>query len=257
MKEYAVISGASSGIGREFARLFAHDGVNVVLVARGEAELKELARELETTYGVEAFVYAADLSDISRAVALHGFITEKQLDVTFLVNSAGFGDYGPVVSADWDKLQAMINLNVTALTYLSKAFASDMWQRGGGRIVNLASTAAFLSGPDMAVYYATKAYVLHFSEALAYELKRSRVTVTALCPGPTASGFASSAHAENVAAFKNRRLPTAEQAAAYGYKAMLAGKPVAIHGRLNRLMLFLAQFVPRQLRIKLTRRFQG
>ena len=244
--QWAVITGASSGIGREFARLFAQNGVNVVLAARDEAALGQLAEELRAQHGVEALVYAGDLSDLTIAEGLYDFTCGKRLNVQFLVNNAGFGDYGLFSETEWKKELAMINLNITALTYLSKLFAVDMKQSGAGKIVNLASTAAFVPGPRMAVYYATKAYVLSLSQAVNSELRGSGVTVTALCPGPTASGFARSAHAENGALFRGR-LPTAAQVAAYGYQAMLAGKPVAIHGRKNRLLIFLTRFTPRQL----------
>lgn len=256
MKKYAVITGASSGIGREFAQLFAKDNVHLVLVARDEVALGQLAQELRTTYGVKALVHAADLSDISMAEGLYDFVKQKQLSVQYLINSAGFGDYDSVIEADWDKLQAMINLNITTLTYLSKVFAKDMQQQGSGRIVNLASIAAFLPGPNMAVYYATKAYVLRFSEALASELRSSGVTVTALCPGPTASQFATAAGAEKSEAFSGK-LPTAHAVAAYGYRAMQAGKPVAIHSLKNRLLILLIRFAPRRLLIAAVRRAQG
>jgi uncharacterized protein len=255
-ESWAVVTGASSGIGREFARLFARNGVSVLLAARSEPELKRFAEELSATYAIKTHTYAGDLSDISVAEGLHEFTLRRQLRVRYLINSAGFGDYGSLTSADWNKLQAMINLNMATLTYLCKIFAEDMHTCGEGRIVNLSSVAGFLSGPNMAVYYATKAYVLHFSEALNEELSAANITVTALCPGPTATGFAAAARADQTSAFKSR-LPTPAQVAAYGYRAMLAGKTVAIYGIRNRLLLFLTRFVPRSILTKFTRHLQG
>lgn len=188
---------------------------------------------------------------------LYKFIETKDLSVEYLVNNAGFGDYGLFVDGKWEKQQQMINLNITCLTYLTKVFAKDMKRRGSGRIVNVASIAAFYPGPLMAEYYATKAYVLRFSVAVANELKGSGVTVTALCPGPTASKFAATAAATRSGIFNSRKLPTSEVVASYGYKAMLKGKTVAIHGIGNNLTMVLTRLVPASLAAKIIRRVQS
>ena len=182
MKETALITGASSGIGLDLARLFAKDGHDVVLVARSEGKLREIAAELERDFGMTAHVIVADLA---KPDAPQTLVAQLPVDVDVLVNNAGFGVLGPFVETDLAKELEMIQVNVVALTHLTKLLLPPMVARRRGRVLNVASTAAFQPGPLMAVYYATKAYVLSFSEAIADELRDSGVTVTALCPGPT------------------------------------------------------------------------
>lgn len=254
---WALITGGSSGIGLEFAKIFAQKGINIVLAARDEAGLRRAAQQLQDAHGIKTLVYCGDLSDISVAEGLYNFIKQQQLAVDYLINSAGFGDYGAFLDAEWPRLQKMIDLNITALTYLTKVLAKDMKHPEGGKIVNIASVAAFLSGPNMAVYYATKAYVLHFSEAISNEFSSSGVTVTVLCPGPTKSQFAKSAKAGRSTIFKNDKLPTAQAVANFGYQSMLDSKVVAIYGRQNRLLIFLTRFMARKKLTEIARRLQG
>lgn len=243
---YALVTGATSGIGLEFARLFAADGINLILASRGKAELEQVARELRDSFSVDVAVVPADLSDIHDVEKVYQYTKENKLPVYYVVNNAGFGDYGDITKTSWAKEQSMIALNITALTYLSKMYAADFAHQGGGHIVNVASTAAFQPGPLMAVYYATKSYVLHFSEAIASELHSKGVRVTALCPGPTASKFQEAAAMTESKLVAGKKLPTAAQVACYGYKAMKRGRVVAIHGANNKLNTYALRFLPRR-----------
>lgn len=188
-KGTALITGASSGIGYELARLFARKGHGLVLVARNQETLRELAEKLEREHGIRAIVVSKDLSLPSTPEEIFRELAEKSISVDILVNNAGFGTRGMFSNADTDSQLKMIQVNTTALTHLTRLFLERMSRPRKGRILNVASTAAFQPGPLMAVYYATKAYVLSFSEALASELHGSGVTVTALCPGPTRTEF--------------------------------------------------------------------
>lgn len=254
-QEWALVTGASSGIGKAFTELFALNGINVVLAARDKQALTLLASHLEKNYGIKTLLFAGDLSTETELQKLTASIDRAKLRVTYLINSAGFGLYGPLLTTDWERERDMIKLNDIALTYLNKHFAHLMKQEGRGYIVNLASLAAFFPGPNMAVYYASKAYVLHLSEALAEELSGTGVFVTALCPGPTASGFAQTAKAADSSFFRGR-LPLADDVARFGYKAMLSGKRVAIHGWRNKLTVFVIRFIPRRLAAHLVARIR-
>jgi short-subunit dehydrogenase len=173
-----------------------------------------------------------------------------------LINNAGFGDFGMFAETEWNKELQMINLNITTLTQFTKLYLQDMVKRRSGKIMNVASTAAFQSGPTMAVYYATKSYVLHFSEAVDNEVRDKGVTVTTLCPGPTESGFQAAAAMEESNLVKGKKLPTAKEVAEYGYLSMMKGKTVAIHGMMNWIMANSVRFTPRALVVKLTRKIQ-
>ncbi|MDB5185513.1 MAG: Short-chain dehydrogenase [Candidatus Saccharibacteria bacterium] len=252
-RDWAVVTGASSGIGKAFAAVFAKNGINLVLTARDGARLASLAIEFERDYGIKTVIYAGDLSTSRGIKGLVDAVQESKIRVKYLVNNAGFGLYGDFVGTPWMVEKSMIELNIAAVTYLTKVFAELMKERGQGHILNVASTAAFFSGPKMAVYYATKAYVLHFSEAVNQELKGSGVTVTAYCPGPTATNFASVAQAGETKLF-TRNLPTADAVAGYGFKAMQAGRAVAIYGWRNKLAILLARFIPRSLLVRIIAR---
>ena len=243
----ALVTGASSGIGLEIARILAADH-DVVLAARSAAALAQLAAEL----GGHARVVVVDLGDSSGAAKLAAEVP----DVDVLVNNAGVGDFGEFASASPEKLDHMIELNVGSLTRLCRAYLPRMLQRGSGRILNVASTAAFQPGPLMAVYYASKAYVLSLSEALAEETRGTGVSVTALCPGPTESGFQAGAAMEHSRLVRGKKLPTAAKVAAAGVKAMLRGDVVAVPGVQNKLLAASVRFSPRPLVRRLVHKMQ-
>lgn len=256
MKKTALVTGASGGIGRELALVHARAGGNLVLVARSEERLSTLQEEVGREYGVEATTFVKDLTRPESAEEIYRHLIEQGTEVDILINNAGFGGFGFFHETDWDKEAQMIDLNVRSLTHLTKLFLPAMIVRGGGRVLNIASTAAFVPGPLMAVYYATKHYVLSFSEAIANEVAGTGVTVTALCPGPTASGFQAGADIEESKLVKGKKLPGAKEVAEYGYKAMTKGKRVAVHGLGNRLQLFSIRFTPRRLAAAIVRRLQ-
>ena len=243
----ALITGASNGIGLEIARVLAPDH-DLVLVARNTAALDALAAELGG-----AQVITADLADPGAVARLVAAVP----NVDVLVNNAGVGDFGAFAETDLDKTLGMIQLNVTSLTALTRAYLPGMLERGSGRIMNLASTASFQPGPLMAVYYATKAYVLSFTEAIAEETRGSGVTVTALCPGPTESGFQSAADMELSPLVANKKLPTSAEVAAYGVEAMNSGDVVAIPGWLNKIMATGTRFTPRPVMRRVVHKMQA
>jgi len=253
MKETALITGASSGIGLDLARLFAKDGCDVVLVARSEGKLRELAAELERDCGVKAHVIALDLAQPHAAQAL---VQRLPVAIDILVNNAGFGVTGPFVETDLAKELEMIQVNIVALTELTKLLLPPMVARRRGRVLNVASTAAFQPGPLMAVYYATKAYVLSFSEAIADELRDSGVTVTALCPGPTETGFAAVADMTTTRLFNVAKPMSSADVARAGYAAMKRGRRVVIPGVKNKLLTQSVRVSPRRLVTTIVRKLQ-
>lgn len=246
MQEYAVVTGATSGIGLEFARLFAADGISLVLVARGKQVLEQVATELRDSFAVDVHIIAADLTKLADVESVYEYTSGNKLPVRYIINNAGVGDYGEFIDGSWQKELGMINLNIVALTYLTKKYVTQFVKNGSGHIVNVASTAAFQPGPLMAVYYATKSYVLHFSEAVATEVHKHGVRITALCPGPTASKFQEAAAMADSKLVQGKLLPTAAQVARYGYKAMRRGKVVAIHGTGNKLGAYAVRLLPRR-----------
>lgn len=252
-----MITGASGGIGLEFARIHAAAGGDLVLVARSTDKLHEIKSELEKAYGNFVHVISKDLSLADAVAEVYAELKTKKIAVDYLINNAGFGDFGMFYETDWSKELQMINLNITALTQLTKLFLQNMIAKGGGRILNVASTAAFQPGPTMAVYFATKAYVLHFSEAVDNEARSKGVTVTALCPGPTKSGFQNAADMQESKLFKSKNIPTSREVAEYGYKAMLQGKSVAVHGLMNAILVNSVRFIPRRLISKVVRTIQS
>lgn len=243
----ALITGASGGIGLELAKIFARDRYDLVLVARTEDKLQKLADELRGQHGVQVRVLPADLSRPGAPEDIGRTVRDEGLTIDFLVNNAGFGQMGRFHEADWPRQADMLQVNVVALTHLTRLFVPAMVERGSGRILNLASTAAFQPGPLMSVYYATKAYVVSFSEAIAHELRHTGVTVTALCPGPTTSDFQRAADMLGTKLADMGRRATAQQVAEFGYHAMMKGKRVAIHGVLNSLLAQTVKFAPRPL----------
>jgi len=253
----ALITGASSGIGLELARLFARDGHGVVLVARREDRLKELAAELTHRHDVRASVIVADLADPSAPPQIARRVAAAGLDVQFLVNNAGFGLAGEFARTDVTAELQMIQVNVVALTHLTKLFLPGMVGARQGAILNVASTAGFAPGPLMAVYYATKAYVISFSAAIAEELRNSGVTVTALCPGATRTEFQERAGLDLEArAFRGPWVADAASVARVGYQGMLRGKRLLVPGVFNKMMVAAARVASPVLLAKAVRRVQ-
>ncbi len=251
----ALITGASDGIGRELARIMARDRWNLVLVARRRERLEELQAELSALVSVHIVVF--DLSEEDAARRLVEYLSEHDITIEALINNAGLGNHSWFVDSDWETNRAMIRVNTEVLTELTRLLLPSMISRGGGFILNVSSVAGFQPGPRMAVYYATKAYVLSFSEALAEELRGTGVSATALCPGPTRSGFQRSAGVAAGTALNNRFMPSARRVARYGYRAMMRGKRVAVHGLAFHVLIFLSRFMPRFLVVRAVARFQS
>ena len=254
-KMTALVTGASGGIGEELARLFAADGHDLVLVARSRDKLARLAGELTEKHGVAARVLAADLARADAPREIFDELQGANLRVDALVNNAGFGSYGPFAETDSKSELDMLQVNVAALTHLTKLFLPAMLGRRRGYVLNVASTAAFQPGPLMAVYYASKAYVLSFSEALANECEGTGVVVSALCPGPTETGFVAAAGMSESKLF-DRGAMTARDVAESGYRGLLAGKTVVIPGLRNNLLARSIGFFPRGLVTKVVRGIQ-
>jgi short-subunit dehydrogenase len=253
----ALITGASSGIGYELALIHAKNGDNVVLVARSENKLNELKALIQEKFSVDVEVIAMDLAQPESPKQLFDTLEEKKITIEYLINNAGFGDYGKFTETNWEKEQQMIQLNILALTALTKLYLPLMVARKSGYVMNVASIASFLPGPLMAVYYATKAYVLHFSEAINNEVSEHNVSITALCPGPTISGFQDAANLGDSKFFQSNKFPSAKEVAEYGYQALLKKKAVAIHGASNRWMVFFLRLTPRAMVVRLVRKLQG
>ncbi len=253
----ALITGASTGIGKELARVFAENGARLILIARSQDKLEKLKAELEDKYMIPVFIIIKDLAQANAGKEVFEEVMQRGLQVDYLVNNAGIGLYGEFYNTEWDKENVMINLNITSLTHLTKLFLKGMMERKQGRIMNVASTAAFQPGPLLSVYFASKAYVLHFSEAIGYELRNTGITVTTLCPGPTLSEFKDTANMGESKLFKQRGIPSSAEVAKYGYKAMMKGKAVAIHGWKNRLLASSTGLAPRKLILAIAERIQG
>ncbi len=251
----ALITGASSGIGYELAQLFAKDGFDLVLTGRQADKLLYLAGALKEKHGINTCVLVKDLARPETPQEISTELAQRGITVDLLVNNAGFGLRGAVAETPAaDELQ-MIQVNLTALTHLTKLFLPGMVSRGSGRILNVASTAAFQPGPFAAVYYATKAYVLSFSGALVNELQGTGVSVTALCPGPTLTGFQTRAGMERSRLFRGPVM-TAEQVARLGYEGLMRGRALVIPGLRNKLLAFAVRLLPRDIVTAAVRRIQ-
>jgi short-subunit dehydrogenase len=243
----ALVTGASGGIGYELARRFAQAGYDLVLVARGESKLAEIKADFEKRYGIAARVIAKDLSAPAAPQEIFEELTGASVQVDVLVNNAGFTAFGPFIETSLEEELQLLQVNIVALTHLTKLFLPGMLQRGEGKVLNLASTAAFQPGPLMAVYYASKAYVLFFSEAIATELEGTGITVTALCPGPTRTGFQKRGNLEDSRLVAGRKIMDARTVARAGYRALMRGQAVAIPGGSNLLFAQAIRFLPRKL----------
>ena len=248
---YTLITGASSGIGYALAKVFASNNHNLILVARSTDKLSELKKALQLDYKIQVEIFSTDLSVPGSAENLFNQIQQGKFNVDTLVNNAGVGAYGVFSDVSLKTTHQMLHLNIISLTELTKLFLPYMLSGKSGKILNVASTAGFQPGPLMSVYFATKAFVLHFSEGLFEELKNTGVTVTALCPGPTESNFISVAKVEDISVFKALKLPTSKMVAEFGYASMMKGQAVAIHGLKNKFLSFAVRFTPRSIVRKL------
>ena len=258
MTEYALITGASSGIGQELARIAAANNMNLILLARNAEKMMQLRTELEGQYPIKVLAVGCDLTKPDAVEKIAALLNGRNIIPDMLINNAGFGMYGSFDKIGVDTEANMIQLNITSLTDLTKVIYRQMRSKGKGKILNVSSIAGFMPGPWMAVYHATKAYVLSFSEALAIEARNHGITVTALCPGPTETNFENRASAgTGIKIFQNfGKLPTAKQVAEYGWKSMMKGKTVAIHGKKFRWLIFLIRFLPRKLVVNITGKMQ-
>jgi uncharacterized protein len=255
MRRTALITGSSGGIGLELAKIHAEKGHNLVLVALSREILNELKTDLERDYKVQVYVIEKDLSHPDNVREVYDELKQNNISIDYLINNAGFGDFGFFAESNWDKQKKMINLNITAVTYFTRLFLTDMINRGEGKIMNISSTAAFQPGPTMSVYFATKAFVLSFSEAVNNEVRDKGISITAFCPGSTDTGFHAVVMGDGNPV-KKRKLSSASQVAKSGYRAMMRGKPVAIHGFMNSIMATCVRFMPRGVVVKVARMIQ-
>ncbi|MBO9130557.1 SDR family oxidoreductase [Bacillus sp. 165] len=253
--ETAFITGASDGIGKELAYHFAKDGYNLVLVARSEQKMIELKQNIEKAYNVHVTIISKDISDQEAVKEIYEEVQKKGITIDYLVNNAGFGLFGEFVNTDINAELNMIDLNIKTVTHFTKLFLPHMVERNKGRVLNVASTAAFQPGPLMAVYYATKSYVLSFTEALENELKGTNVTVTAFCPGATKTEFSSRANLGKSKLFKSGVMDV-KDVAEIGYKGFMDGKTVVISGMKNRLTAAFVRFMPRKIVTSIVRSVQ-
>lgn len=241
-----IITGASQGLGLEFAKFFAKDGYDLTLVARSKEKLDSASKDLSKNFGIKVKTFSSDLSKTGSVEKLWLELKKEKISPDILVNNAGFGLHGFFYETSLEKELEMMQLNMVSLTHLTKLVLQDMLKKGNGRILNISSTAAFQPGPLMAVYYASKAYVLFFSQALSNELKGTGITVTCLCPGPTRTGFQERAGLGGISLLRSNVM-NANKAAEIGYNALMKGKTLEIAGFQNSLMAFMVRFLPRSL----------
>ncbi len=247
MKKTALITGASGGLGLSFVNLFASDGYDLVLVARNGARLEEIKKDIEEKYGIRVTVIAKDLCSPDGPQEVYEATQNEGINIDVLVNNAGFGDFGEFYKSDISKQIRMLDLNCKALMHLCHLYLPKMIEQKSGNILNVDSIAAFQPGPLMSVYYATKAFVLSFSQALTRELKGTGVKVTALCPGPIRTNFDNAADLGESGLFKNLKVWDPDTVAQFGYKNMKKGKSLCVCGFLNKIIVFANRFAPRSL----------
>ncbi len=253
-RQTALITGASFGIGREFAKLFAADRYDLAIVARTRDKLDELKAEMESAHGVNVHGVVDDLSEPEAPKRIYDALEKAGVRVDVLVNNAGFGGFGFFHETELQHELNMIQVNISALVHLSKVFVRDMVARGNGYIINVSSTAAFQAGPTQSIYYATKAFVLSFSEAIDNELEGTGVGATAFCPGPTLTEFHARAGTET--SFKSLRQMSAEEAARCGYEGFKKRKRLVFAGKKNQLLAFGTRLVPRAFSASVARKLQ-
>ncbi len=245
----ALVTGASSGLGADFARVLAEHGCPLVLVARREDRLKQLAEEIASRHGVDVRVVAMSLSDPDAPKALHERLASEGLEVDVLVNNAGFGAFGVFLSIPWEREREMLQLDVVAVVHLTKLFAADMVRRGRGWILQVASIGTYQPTPTYASYSAAKAFVLSFGEALAFELRGKGVRVTVVSPGVTATEFLAVA-GQKPTLYQRLAMMKSEDVARAGIAALLRGRPSTVPGLVNKLPAFLMRFTPRRLQAR-------
>lgn len=253
----ALITGASFGIGYELSKIFAKNNYNLVLVARNKEKLDELKNELIKTNNISVKILVKDLSHPEAPVEIFNELQKENLSVDVIVNNAGFGLLGPFSELNLNDQLKMIQLNVNSLVHLTGLFLPSMIDRSSGKILNVASTAAFQPGPNMAVYYATKSFVLSFSKALNKELKNKGIIVTALCPGPTKTEFQKRARMENINLERTKLIPymSAEKVAIMGFKGLMEGKRVVIPGLMNKIGTKLVKLFPESFVLSVIHKF--
>ena len=251
-RQTVLITGPSSGIGLELARLFARDGYNLILASRNIEKLNQIAAELISGQNVEIKIIAKDLSLPASPREIFSELSREAISVDILVNNAGFGIYGAFSKIDLNRSLDMLQINMLAVTQLTRLFLPEMLEKKSGKILNVASTAAFQPGPFMAGYFASKAFVLSLSEALANELEGSGVTVTALCPGPTATEFQRISNTEDIRETKIGMM-SAQKVARIGYRELMRGKTLVIPGLMNKLAACAVRFLPRKVVTRLAR----
>lgn len=248
MAKWAIVTGASSGIGLEMSRMLARGGFDIVAIARKEPELHELKTELRRRWQTNVKTLSVDLSRPSAPEKVWDFTQRHKIEPEILVNNAGFGDFAEFTNSDWNKQARMINLNILSLTYLCRLYAPGMAVREYGRILNIASTASFVPGPLMSVYHASKWYVDSFSTALREELRGTGVSVTTLYPGPTATGFQRQANQESVKVFSNpNKMAQAYEVAQTGYEGMMDGRARVLPGLGPKVVWFFGWIIPNNL----------
>lgn len=247
-----LITGATSGIGYELCKLFAEDKYNLVLVARNKDRLLELANELESKNSVEVYIISKDLAVPSSPEEIFNELKSQSISIDVLVNNAGFGAFGLFNELDTNEQIKMIQVNVFALTYLTKLFIENLSINNGGKILNIASTASFQPIPLMSVYAATKAYVFSFSSSLREEVKDKKISVTVLCPGPTSTNFEKAAKMQKSKLF-NRNVMDPKTVAAIGYNGLMKGKPIVVPGLINKMLVFGTRFLPAGITAKIAK----
>lgn len=254
-KETVLITGASGGIGKELAILFAKDGFNLVLVARSKENLMKVKNEIESFSDGSIQIYSKDLSKEDEIIALQNELSSNNIQIDYLVNNAGFGLFGEFVNTSLDEELNMIDLNIRTVTHLTKLFIKGMVERNKGGVMNIASTAAFQPGPLMSVYYATKAYVLSFSEALSNEMKGTNIKITAVCPGATETNFGNRASMNESKLFQSG-VGNVKDVARIAYEGFNKGKTIVIPGTTNKVLANSVRFMPRKMVTSVVRYIQ-
>ena len=257
MNKTALITGASAGIGLEFAKIFAKEKYDLVITARNEAKLNELATEIKNKQNVNVKVIAKDLSKQNAGEEIFDELKNENIVTDVLINNAGFGVFDNYWNVELQDEKNMLQVNIMALAELTNLFGKDMANRGGGKILNVASTAAFQPGPTMAGYYASKAFVLSYSQAVDFELREKGVQVSTLCPGPTITEFQIRANMEDLNLFKKGFTMSAEDVAQIGYNGLMKGKSVIIAGAMNKISAMSSKISPSKVSMKIVNWLQS